>query len=183
MEVFEFSLKENIMKIFLLTILTLTVAFEASAQRRTGPVGPRYNPGSHPPGTRVVVTPRPRPVGPRYNPPVVRRPHVYQTGPVVRVAPRYVYNSYSRRYLRPVMRNRIVWTQPFGYSCNAYEQLLLNGHYVHDFDFQGDCYQAIQDIRMFGDFCDGEDLYDQTGVLEARFTFHYECRNALGYYY
>lgn len=198
------------MKIFLLAILTLTVAFEASAQRRSGPVGPRYNPSGrvspgpgpgprrHHPGTTVVVTPghdrwgnvvnrpvfpSPRPVGPRYNPPMGRRPVVYRTGPVIRVAPRYVYNSYSNRYIRPVIRQPIIWNQPFSYSCNAYEQLLLNGSYVHDFNFQGECYQAIQDIHVYGDFCDGEDLFDQSGALEAQFTFDYECRDALGYYY
>ena len=42
---------------------------------------------------------------------------------------------------------------------------------------------ALSDIRMYGDFCDGSDLYDQSGILEASFYYNYECRDALGYYY
>lgn len=190
----------------LLALVTLVFAFEASAQRgprrggvvvtttpghtrfpgtiRPGP-GPRHHGGPvvvHP-GPVVRHRPGPVVVGPRYNPPGHRRPVVYRTGPVIRVAPRYVYNGYSRRHLRTVVRPPIVWTQPFGYQCNQWEQLTLNGQFIHDFNYLGECAQAIQDIRVYGDFCDGEDLYDQTGIQEAQFTFDYECREALGYYY
>jgi hypothetical protein len=196
------------MKNLLLALLTLTAAFEASAQRRTGRVGQRYNPpggvstsrpaphlGGHHGGSVVVARPTPgyggpvvihrppmgRPVGPRYNPPGPRRPVVYHNAPSYRVHPRYVYNQY--RHLRNVVRAPLAWTLPFGYTCNQYEQLMINGQYLHNFNWQGECFQAIQDIRVYGDFCDGADLYDQTGVLEAQFSFDYECRNALGYYY
>lgn len=200
------------MKMTLLVLFTLTVASEAFAQRRSQP-SPRNGGRSgstvvvrpptrqpvrhvqpapvrhvrHAPVRHVQPAPvrhvRPRVVGPRYNPPSARR-HVYiPSGPIVRVAPRYVYNGYSTRYVRTVPRQPIVWRQPFGYTCNAYEQLMINGSFIHDFDYLGECAQAIQDIHVYGDFCDGEDLYDQSGALEAQFNFSYECRNALGWYY
>lgn len=60
---------------------------------------------------------------------------------------------------------------------------LETAYVVHNFRFSSDCSQALIDIRNYGDFCDNEDLYDQSGRLEAQFTFSYECRNALGWYY
>ena len=49
--------------------------------------------------------------------------------------------------------------------------------------FNSDRQQAIFDIENYGDFCDNADLYDQSGVLEAQFSWESECREALGWYY
>ncbi|HXH75977.1 MAG TPA: hypothetical protein VNJ08_13480 [Bacteriovoracaceae bacterium] len=151
------------MKTIILALLTLTIAFEASAQRR--PQG----------GGRVISTPRHsagRPVGPRYNPPgrIVVRPHVavrphITIRPRIVVGPRYNPNPYSRRVIRTVIRPPVIWVTPFGHSC-YYNQLSLNGRPVHNFSYEHECQQALQDIRIHGDFCDREDLYDQSGILE-----------------
>lgn len=105
----------------------------------------------------------------------------YNNGPVI-VGPRYNPPS-SRRVIRTVRRPQVIWSSGFGYTCNSWGDLSLNGRQVHTFRFSSDCQQAISDIRYYGDFCDMEDLYDQTGYLEAQFTFSSECRSALGWYY
>jgi hypothetical protein len=158
------------MKIMVLSFFALVLSFEASAQRR--PSGPG-RPGP------VVTRPAPGPSRPG---PVVVRPGPSRPGPVV-VGPRYNPNPHSRRVIRTVRRPVIVWDRGFGYACGRFGELLLNGYVVHNFRFSSDCSQALIDIRNYGDFCDNEDLYDQSGRLEAQFTFNYECRNALGWYY
>jgi hypothetical protein len=99
------------------------------------------------------------------------------------VVPRYLPNPYTPRYYRPAPRPVITWHTGFGYQCTPFGELVLNGRYVHQFRFTSDCHQALIDIRHYGDFCDGENLYDQSGILEAQFYFNYECREALGWYY
>ncbi len=147
------------MKAIVLSLFALVLSFQASAQRRRIP--------NHP-GRPVIVRPGPVIVNP---------------GPSRRyVGPRYVPNRYSRRVYRDYRRPTIIWDRGFGYQCE-YNTLVLNGRYVHNFNYSSDCVQALSDIRNYGDFCDGEDLYDQSGVLEAQFNFSSECRNALGWYY
>lgn len=85
--------------------------------------------------------------------------------------------------IRTTRRAPITWSYGFGYTCGTFGDLRLNGRLIHDFRFSSDCYEALSDIRIYGDFCDNEDLYDQSGYLEAQFTFNYECRDALGWYY
>lgn len=119
-----------------------------------GQYTPDYRPGPNRPGPSREV------VGPRYNP-----------------------NRNSRRIIRSYRRSPIIWSTSFGYSCGYYGDLMLNGRLVHNFRFSSDCSQALSDIRNYGDFCDQEDLYDQSGMMEAQFNFSYECRDALGYYY
>ena len=46
-----------------------------------------------------------------------------------------------------------------------------------------DCNEAINDIRIYGDFCDDNVMFDQSGYMEAEFSSRYECRDALGWYY
>lgn len=154
------------MKIFAIVLVSLVLSFEASAQRR--PTGPGRNPS---PG-------RNNPAPGRYNP----NPYPNRPGPVV-VGPRYNPNRNSRRVIRTTRRPVIIWDRGFGYTCGAYGDLYLNNRLVHNFRFSSDCSQALYDIRNYGDFCDNEDLYDQSGMLEAQFTFSSECRNALGWYY
>ncbi len=110
-----------------------------------------------------------------------RRPD-YRPGPVI-VGPRYNPNRSSTRIIRTTRRAPISWNTGFGFQCGSFGDLLLNGRLVHSFRFSSDCYTALEDIRLYGDFCDGEDLYDQSGYLEAQFTWDYECRQALGWYY
>lgn len=64
-----------------------------------------------------------------------------------------------------------------------YGDLLLNGIRQHTFSYSMDCNQAISDIRIYGDYCDNDIMYDQSGYMEAQFYSNYECREALGYYY
>ncbi len=46
-----------------------------------------------------------------------------------------------------------------------------------------DCNDAMIDIRIYGDFCDDDLMFDQTGYMEAQFASNFECREALGWYY
>ena len=168
------------MRLIALSLMTLLVASEAFAQR--APRGPRYNP----PGRNDRPAPRPdyRPAPtprPDYRPgPVVVRP-----GPVVHsrvvVRPRTVYRT--GRVYRDYRRSPVIWTQSFGYSCNAYGDLTLNGRRIHNFRYSMDCYDAVNDIRVYGDYCDDDVMYDQSGYMEAQFSSRYECRDALGWYY
>jgi hypothetical protein len=61
--------------------------------------------------------------------------------------------------------------------------LALNGRSVHNFRYSMDCNEAVSDIRVYGDFCDDNVMFDQTGYMEAEFASRYECREALGWYY
>lgn len=167
------------MKFFILGLFALLMSAETFAQVR----GPRYNPpggGRH--DRYDDRRPGPGP-GPgrydRYDRYDDRRP-----GPVI-VGPRYSPRRDSGRIIRTTRRSPVIWSSGFGYQCAGYmnDQLILNGRLVHVFRYSGDCFTALSDIRVYGDFCDQEDLYDQSGRLEAQFTFNYECRNALGYYY
>lgn len=146
----------------ILSLFALVLSFEASAQRRRIPNNPN----------RPVIV-RPGPV-------------IVNPGPSRRVGPRYVPNSRSRRVYRSSRRPTVIWDRGFNYYC-SYSTLLDNNGFnsrpIHNFNFSSDCQQALADIRDYGDFCDNEDLYDQSGILEAQFTFNYECRNALGWYY
>lgn len=165
------------MKLVILSLIAFVLSAETFAQHRPTPRGPRYNP--------------PRRSEPRYNPNPGRGPHrpapgrvnrhPRRPGPVIVVGPRY-----SPRPGRVIHRNRrgpVVWRTGFTYACSPYGDLMFNGRTIHQFRFSSDCSQALRDIRRYGDFCDREDLYDRSGRLEAQFTFNYECRNALGYYY
>lgn len=175
------------MRLIALSLITLLVASEAFAQR--APRGPRYNPpggrndrNDHRPGP----THRPAPDyrndrRPDYRPgPVVVRP-----GPVIHsrvvIRPRNVYRT--GRVYRDYRRSPIIWSQPFGYSCSMYGDLTLNGRPVHNFRISSDCYDAVSDIRVYGDYCDDDVMYDQSGYMEAQFGSRYECREALGWYY
>lgn len=164
------------MKLAILAILAVLFSAESFAQR----VIIRGTPS---PG-RVINRPNGRPVP---GPVIINRRPDYRPGPVrpgpVIVGPRYNPNRYSTRVIRTYRRDPYVWTSGFGYSCGAYGDLLLNGGLVHSFRFSQDCFTALEDIRLYTDFCDGEDLYDQSGMLQAQFTWDYECRQALGYYY
>lgn len=151
------------MAVFLLVILL--ASFESFAQNRRGaPRGPNYNP----PGRGPVIT-RPTPYPGR----VVVRP----TRPI---GPRY-WNPGSHRTYRPVFRPVI--PRYTGLTCSYAGQLLNNGYLVHSFYYSQDCSLAIQDALRTGDFCDGADLYDISGIHEASFSSSYECRQMLGYYY
>ena len=164
------------MRFTLLALITLIVSADTFAQSRRVIVRPGRT-------TTTVVTRRPD-YRPDYRPgPVIvdRRPD-YRPGPVI-VGPRYNPNRTSTRVIRTYRRDPVIWNSGFGYQCGAFGDLTLNGRLVHSFRFSSDCYTALEDIRVYGDFCDGEDLYDQTGILEAQFTWDYECRQALGYYY
>ena len=153
------------MKFIILGLLALTLSAESFAQHRRGGRG----------GRGPVVT------GPRYNPPgPVSRYDRYdhRRGPVVihrRVGPGRTYRSYSR--------GPVIWSTGFGYTCGVRGDLGLNSRFIHDFYASYDCHQAISDIRIYGDFCNGGDLYDQSGFHEASFSSSFECRQALGYYY
>ena len=96
--------------------------------------------------------------------------------------PRYIPHT-SRRIMRSLRRPHIVWSTGFGYQCSMWGELLLNGRMIHSFISPYDCNLALSDIRLYGDFCNGADLYDQTGILEGQFNNNYECREALGWYY
>lgn len=146
------------MKFVLLSLFALILSAEAFSQTRVRRT-PRGN-------TRVIVNPGYRP----------------SYGPVRVVGPRYNPNPYSRRIIQTTRRYYTGSYQVLGYSC-YYNQLTVAGRTVHNFVFSSDCEQAVSDIRYYGDFCDGSDLYDQSGAFEASFSFNYECRNALGYYY
>ena len=176
------------MKLIVLSLFAVLLTSEAFAQRRTAPAGPRYNP----PGSRV--DPRPPTTYPgRTTTTTYHNDYGYDD---------YLYNDYrpgyrqypvvvgpnynppgSRRVIRTVRREPVVWSTGFGYSCNMYGDLTLNGRYVHNFNYSSDCHQALSDIRYYGDFCDQNELYDQSGYLEARFSYSSECRQALGWYY
>lgn len=173
------------MKFIVLSLFAVLLTSEAFAQRRSGGVGPRYNP----PGDSRGTSSRPSTSRPGsstyydydYNDYRPGYPSTYRPGPVI-VGPRYNPPG-SRRVIRTVRRDPVIWSSGFGYECNYYNQLTLNGRFIHDFTFSSDCYQAVSDIRNYGDFCDQDELYDQTGYLEARFTWSSECRQALGWYY
>lgn len=180
------------MKLSLLALLSMIFVAEAFAQRynprpgrgnggtyRTNPSRPgrvivtdngydnRYDNRNDGRGGRVILRDRVvvrssgyRWVGPRYNPP----------GRMAR--------SY-RTEVRPWQ-----WQPSNSLSCDNWSNTLnMNGYRIHDFMFNSDCQQAIYDIQNYGDFCDNADLFDQSGALEAQFSFEYECRNALGWYY
>ena len=178
------------MKFIVLSLFAVLLTSEAFAQRRTssgGGVGPRYNP---PGGRPSTYDTRPTPSRPstsynsgynNYNDYYNDYRPGYSSRPVI-VGPRYNPPG-SRRVIRTVRREPVIWSSGFGYQCNMYGQLTVNGRYVHDFYYSSDCSQALSDIRYYGDFCDGEDLYDQTGYLEAQFTYSSECRQALGWFY
>ncbi len=170
------------MKFIMLGLLALTLSAESFAQhRRNG--GGRGGP---------VVT------GPRYNPPGGGRydnrgrndwndhRNDYRTGPIgggYRRGPVVIHRQHSYRTYRDYRRTPVIWSYGFGYTCDYTSTLRLNGSYLHDFFASYDCSQALSDIRIYGDFCDGGDLYDQTGYREASFSSSYECREALGYFY
>lgn len=164
------------MRYALLAIFAVIFSAETFAQSRRVIVRPGRT-------TTTVVT---RDRRPDYRPgPVIvrdRRPD-YRPGRPVIVGPRYNPNRHSTRVIRTYRRDPVIWSSGFGYQCGSFGDLLLNGRLVHNFRFSSDCYTALEDIRIYGDFCDGEDLYDQSGMLEAQFTFNYECREALGWYY
>lgn len=171
------------MKVAIFAMLAVLFSAESFAQRvviRGTPSPGRVinRPGPTRPGP-VIVDRRP---DYRPGPVIVNRRPDYRPGPVI-VGPRYNPNRYSTRVIRTYRRDPYVWTNGFGFTCGAYGDLQLNGSFVHNFRFSQDCYTALEDIRLYTDFCDGEDLYDQTGMLQAQFTFDYECRQALGYYY
>lgn len=189
------------MKRLFLTFLVLTISANTFAQRqgpsrgdgrvfdrpgrddgRPGPGGDRPNdhrrPGTGRDDYRGGYNGRPTPSYPDY------RPGPYRPGPSrVVVGPRYSPRRDSGRYIRVTIRPNIIWHTGFGYTCGYYGDLMLNGYNIHNFSYESDCYQALNDIRMYGDFCDNEDLFDQNGRLEAQFNYNYECRDALGYYY
>lgn len=181
------------MKLFVLSLITLMCATEVFAQR-----GPRYNP----PGRGDRNDHRPGPGPGRYdNDRYDRHDHDrgrndYRPGPVIvrpgpgpvvinpgrgRVVIRQTYRP--GRVYRDYRRPPIIWSVPFGYSCGIYGDLRLNGRTVHTFRYSMDCQAAITDIRLYGDFCDDDVMYDQSGYMEAQFYSNYECRESLGYYY
>jgi hypothetical protein len=166
------------MRFIVLTLITLISASEVFAQR-----GPRYNPPGR--GDRHDSRPGPshRPDYRHDNGPVYR--HDYRPGPIVTgrvvISPRHVYRT--GRIYRTYRRTPIIWSVPFGYSCNMFGDLALNGISMHNFRYNMDCNEAVSDIRLYGDFCDDDTMYDQSGYMEAQFSSRYECREALGYYY
>lgn len=176
------------MKLAIAALVTMIISAETFAQRnprngrvvtrRVEPTG-RVIPRNQVPRHRGPVVTNRGPV--RHGPVIVNRGPV-RHGPVI-VGPRYNPNPYSRRTIRTYRRPVIVWNTGFGYQCEGYGNLTLNGRLVHRFLYDNDCYQALNDIRNYGDFCDQEDLYDQSGILEAQFTWANECRDALGWYY
>ena len=172
------------MRLALLALIAIVFSAESFAQR--APRGPRYNPPGRPdyrPGPGPIGRPDYRPV-PDYRPspgPVYRPGPDYRPGPGGRVVIRNTYRP--GRVYRDYRRGPIVWTTPFGYSCSMYGDLLLNGIRQHTFSYSMDCNQAISDIRIYGDYCDNDIMYDQSGYMEAQFYSNYECREALGYYY
>jgi hypothetical protein len=202
----QLSQGEN-MKVFLLALVALTLSAETFAQRGRAPVGRgsinrggsvtnpntgrtrdipgrddgRPGPGGDRPSDHRYTTPYERPISERYDRPVNRGP-VYSPGRVV-VSPRYIPTGRPVRIYRTIRRTPIIWSIPFGYNCGIYGDLSVNGRLIHNFYYSSDCYSAIEDIRVYGDFCDNADLYDQTGILEAQFSSNYECRDAIGYYY
>jgi hypothetical protein len=163
------------MRFTLLAIISVLFSAETFAQHRPGRVIT-----TRPDRGTVIVHDR-RPDN-RPGTVIINRRPDYRPGPVI-VGPRYNPNRYSTRVIRTYRRDPVIWNTGFGYSCGAFGDLLVSGRLVHNFRFSQDCYTALEDIRLYGDFCDGEDLFDQSGALEAQFTFDYECRNALGYYY
>lgn len=161
------------MRLLVLSIITLMISVEVFAQR--APRGPRYNP----PGGRQDRNDRRVERYDRYD----SRP-----GPVIVVRPGRVVINPRRTYRtgrihRSYRRSPIIWSQPFGYSCNIYGDLALNGRPIHNFRYSMDCHEAISDIRVYGDFCDDNVMFDQSGYMEADFSSRYECRDALGWYY
>lgn len=194
------------MKVFLLALITLTVSAEVFAQRGRGNVdrgGSVTNPntgrvrdlpgrddgrpgrGGDRPSDYRPTSRYERPLNERYERPIPRYDYPTYDYPnySVRVNPRYVPYGRPGRVLRNYRRAPLIWSVPFGYSCGLYGDLMVNGRYVHNFYFSSDCHQAVQDIRLYGDFCDGADLFDQSGMLEAQFSSSYECREALGWYF
>lgn len=162
------------MRLAIFAILAVLFSAEVFAQRV---IIRDRNPGRD----RVII--RDRRPDYRPGPVIIRDRHPdYRRGPVI-VGPRYNPNRHSTRVIRTTRRSPVIWSTGFGYSCGAFGDLLLNGRLIHSFRFSSDCYTALEDIRIYGDFCDGEDLYDQSGILEAQFTWDYECREALGWYY
>lgn len=165
------------MRLIVLSIFTLLLASEAFAQR-----GPRYNP---PGGGRGNDRHDRHDRYDRHD----RRPD-YRPGPVivVRPGPGRVVITPRRTYrpgrvYRSYRRTPIIWSVPFGYSCNMYGDLALNGRPIHNFRYSMDCHDAVSDIRIYGDYCDDNVMFDQTGYMEAEFSSRYECRDALGWYY
>ncbi len=95
------------------------------------------------------------------------------------VGPRY---HYGNRRIR--LQNRRMYyydNRVFGHTCD-YGTLRLNGRRIHDFYNRYDCVDALRDIRNYGDYCDGADMYDERGFREASFASSYDCRDALGWY-
>jgi hypothetical protein len=166
------SIKGENMKFVILALVILGFSSETFAQRRVrrttgGRTVVRTSPVIVHSPSRVVV------VNPSYGP--------YYNGVRI-VGPRYNPNPYSRRYMQSTRRYYTGTSMILGYSC-YYGQLLQNGLTIHNFSWSSDCTQAVSDISYYGDFCDGADLYDQTGRHEASFTWNEECRSALGWYY
>ncbi|MFL5784890.1 MAG: hypothetical protein ACJ76H_09795 [Bacteriovoracaceae bacterium] len=165
------------MKTLILAILALSISAETFAQRGHAPRGPRYNPipdrHDHFPG-RIDPRPDYRPGPGRIDP----RPD-YRPGGRIIIRNTYRPGRVYRTYRRPP----IIWSVPFGYSCSMYGDLLLNGVPVHKFRINFDCYSAVDDIRIYGDYCDDDVMFDQSGYQEAQFYSNVECREALGYYY
>lgn len=168
----------------LATILTSTVFAQARGPRYNPPggrhntsSGPVYQNGSHRTSTTYYDHGRTT-----YYPNSYHTYDPYPTYGVRVVGPRYNPPG-SSRYIRTSRRPNVVWSSGFGYSCNMFGELRLNGRLIHSFRFSSDCSTALSDIQWYGDFCDYEDLYDQSGYLQAQFTFPSECRSALGWYY
>lgn len=187
------------MKVLFISALALVVTSEAFAQNRAprqpgnGRVidRPGYDdgrPGRGGDAPRDHRAPQPRDretyrPTPQTRPAPQTRPGPGRVVVPQRNMPRYVPHATPRRIYRPAIRPTITWSYGFGYACSPYGELLLNGRYIHRFTFSSECMQALNDIRLYGDFCNRSDLYDQSGRLEAQFYYDYECREALGWYY
>lgn len=177
------------MKLAILILFTFLLSLESYAQSRAprggrGPIDYRSGPS----GREARPVPA-RPVSSRPSPydhdrrPDYRPDSRPDYRPDYRVEPRYTPRYDSRRVYRSVRRPVIIWNQSFGFNCSSFGDLTLNGRMIHNFRYSFECGQALSDIRVYGDFCDGEDLYDQTGMLEAQFSYDFQCREALGYFY
>ncbi|HXH32564.1 MAG TPA: hypothetical protein VNJ01_17330 [Bacteriovoracaceae bacterium] len=155
------------MKVTIFALFVLIFSFESFAQRRHDHGGRYDRMDRDDRRGSVVIRPDRVVIRPNRNTRIV-------------IGPRYTPNRSYSRVIRD--QRRTSYIRDYGYTCD-FGSMYLNGRMIHNFYYNNDCHEALRDLRAYGDFCDGADMFDSVGRMEGQFSSNYECIDALGYYY